>query len=115
MTNDVMESGEAVEPYHSRSLQIAAATPSFLLWSMLTAIALVWYLGTVVSAISGTLVVGDWRFPYLCVMVSLVLVFAPITVRTLWRAFKGRSFLWWHGVTFLLGIAFLGLLGTVGD
>ena len=115
MTSDVMKTQEGTERYHSRGLQIAAAAPSFLLWTMLTAIAVVWYLGTAAGAISGTLVMGDWRFPYLCVMVSLVLIGAPLTVRTLWRAIEGRSFLWWHGVTFLLGVVFLGLLGIVGD
>ena len=46
---------------------------------------------------------------------ALVLVCAVATARTLWRAYQGRSLLWWHACTFGVGIVFLGLIGIVGD
>ncbi len=100
---------------YPRSVQLVIATPSFVLWSLLSCLALIWYLGAAISAISGSLVVGDWRIPYLIVIFLLVLVCSFGTARTLWLAYLGRSPLWWHVCSFGLGILLLGLIGIVGD
>ena len=109
---------EAVSPnsFSSRGLQRALAVPSLLLWILLSGLALMWSTGVLISALSGRLVAtGDWRFPYLIVVVSLVLVSAGLTAQTLWRAYQGQSRLWWHGATFGTGLVFVVLLGIVGD
>jgi hypothetical protein len=77
--------------------------------------ALLWYVGVAISAILGRLATGDSRFPYLMVMLLLVLVCSGATAGTLWRAYQGRSRLWWHASTFGFGIVVLGLIGIVGD
>jgi hypothetical protein len=51
----------------------------------------------------------------LMVMLMFVLVCSEVTARTLWRAYQGRSLLWWHACSFGLGIVLLGLIGFVGD
>lgn len=107
---------EPTTRFHSRSLQRALAVPSLLLWALLSGLALVWSAGVVIGALTGRLVAtGDWRFPYLIIVVSLVLVCAGLTARTLWRAYQGQSLLWWHGATFGVGLVFIILLGIVGD
>jgi hypothetical protein len=99
-----------------RQVQLAAAIPSLLLWTLLSAIALLWYVGVAINTISGGLTAtGDGRFTYLMVMLLLVLVCSGVTARTLLRAYQGRSLLWWHACSFGLGILFLGLIGVVGD
>lgn len=104
------------DSYHPRRVQLAVAVPSLLLWTLLSGMALLWYVGVAFSAISGGLAAtSDWRFPYLMVMLLLVLACSGVTARTLWRAYQGRSLLWWHACSFGLGIVFLGLLGLVGD
>ena len=105
-----------IDSFWPRRIQLAAAVPSLLLWALLSGIALVWYVGMAISAIAGRLATtSDWRFPYLMVMLLLVLVCSGATARTLWRAYQGRSLLWWHACSFGLGIVFLGLIGIVGD
>lgn len=102
--------------YLPRGIQLAVAAPTFLLWSVLSGIALLWYAGMGFGVIFGTLdTTSDWRFSYLMVMLMLVLVGSAATARTLWMACAGRSFLWWHVCTFVLGIVFLCLIGIVGD
>ena len=99
-----------------RGVQLATAVPSFLLWTVLSGIALLWYAGVGFRAISGTLnATSDWRFSYLMVMLLLVLIGSAATARTIWKAYEGRSFLWWHVGTFSLGVVFLCLIGIVGD
>ena len=99
-----------------RRFQLAVAAPSFILWSLLTGIALLWYAGAGFKIISGTLdVTSDWRFSYLMLVLLLVLAGSTATARTLWRAYQGNSFLWWHICTFIVGIGFLCLIGIVGD
>ncbi len=105
-----------VDSFWPRQVQLAVAVPSLLLWTLLSGMALLWYVGVAMSAILGRLATGgDWRFPYLMVMLLLVLVCSGVTARTLWRAYQGRSHLWWHACTFGFGIVFLGLIGIVGD
>ena len=105
-----------IDSFWPRRVQLTAAVPSLLLWILLSGIALLWCVGVAISAISGRLATsGDWRFSYLMVMLLLVLVCSGATARTLWRAYQGRSLLWWHACTFGLGVVFLGLLGIVGD
>ena len=105
-----------VDSFRLRRVQLAVAVPSLLLWTFLSVKAILWYAGVAISAISGRLATsGDWRFPFLMVVLLLVLVSAGATARTLWRAYQGRSLLWWHACTFGLGIVFLGLIGIVGD
>ena len=106
----------SVDSFWPRQVQLAVAVPSLLLWTLLSGMALLWYVGVAISAISGRLAAtDDWRFPYLMVMLLLVLVCSGATARTLWRAYQGRSLLWWHACSFGLGIVFLVLLGIVGD
>ena len=102
--------------FRPRSIQLAAAGPSLLLWALLSAVTVVWFAGVGITALMGRLATGnDWRFPYLIVMGLLVLVLAGATARTLWRAWQGRSRLWWHASSFGLGIVLFILLGIVGD
>jgi hypothetical protein len=100
---------------YPRSVQLAIATPSFVLWLLLSCLALIWCLSAAISAISGRLVIGDWRIPYLILIFLFVLVCSLATARTLWLAYLGRSPLWWHVCSFGLGIVLLGLIGIVGD
>ncbi len=114
--NTAIDGPEPTTRFRSRSLQRALAVPSLLLWALLSGLALVWSAGVVIGALSGRLVAtGDWRFPYLIIVVSLVLVCAGLTARTLWRAYQGQSLLWWHGATFGVGLVFIVLLGIAGD
>jgi hypothetical protein len=98
-----------------RPVQLAVAAPSFLLWTSLASLAVLWYVGSATSAISGRLATGDWRIPYLMFVLLVVLAGAGATARTLWLACRGRSRLWWHACSFGSGIVLLGLLGIVGD
>ena len=104
------------DPFWSRQVQPAAAIPSLLVWALLFGLALLWYVGLAINAISGRLVAtGDWRFTYLLVMLLLVIVCSGATARTQWLAYQGHSLLWWHACSFALGIVFLSLIGIVGD
>jgi hypothetical protein len=105
-----------VGSFWPRRVQLTAAVPSLLLWALLLGITLIWCGGVAVSAISGKLAATDnWRFVYMVVMLMFVLVCSEVTARTLWRAWQGRSLLWWHACSFGLGIVLLGLVGIVGD
>ena len=102
--------------FRPRAWQIIAALPAFLVWSILSGMAAVWLGAVAFQAVSGNLIIsGDWRWPYLLFMTHLVLFFGALTAVSWWRAFKGRSALWWHGGTFLGGVVFVILLGIVGD
>lgn len=115
MKSESIPSGRNVNLFLSRRVQLVAAVPSLLLWVLLSAMSLLWYGGVAFSAISGTLRTGDWRFPYLMILLPFVLVCAGGTARTLRRAYQGRSLLWWHGCSLGLGVVFLILIGIVGD
>jgi hypothetical protein len=98
-----------------RPIQLAMAAPSFLLWTLLSSFALLWYAGLAISAMLGRLGDTDWRLPYLIVMLLVVLVSSGAIAKTLWLAYRGRSHLWWHACSFGLGIVLLGLIAIVGD
>lgn len=116
MVSETLEPRASVDSFWPRPVQLVAAVPSFLLWSLLTGIAIVWYVGVAISTMSGRLASsGDWRFPYLMIMLLFVFAGAGVTARTQWRAWQGRSHLWWHVCSFVAGIVFLGLIGIVGD
>ena len=116
MEAETLHTPNSTNDFLPRRVQLAAAVPAFLLWVLLTGIALIWYAGVAISAISGSLAAtNDWRFPYLVFMLLLVLVWSGATGRTLWRAYQGRSFLWWHACSYGLGMVLLGLIGIVGD
>jgi hypothetical protein len=113
---------EKMKPYVNtisfwpRRVQLVAAVPSLLLWALFLGITLIWCGGVAISAISGRLAATDnWRFIFLMVMLLFVLICSEVTARTLWRAYQGRSLLWWHACSFGLGIVLLGLIGIVGD
>lgn len=115
MPTETSPAPDTTASYAPRGLQIVSAMPSMLIWLGLVSIALVWYTGVAIQAISGTLHTGDGRFAYLCFMLFLVLLCACQALRTFRRAVAGRSPLWWHGATLGLGILLLGLIGIVGD
>ena len=116
MESEKLPPKASADLFWPRRVQLAAAVPSFLLWSLLSGIALVWYVGVAIGAMSGRLAAtSDWRFPYLMFMLLLVFVGSGATVRTQWRACQGRSHLWWHICSFAVGILFFGLIGIVGD
>lgn len=101
--------------FRPRALQLAAALPPFILWSMLIGMGVIWLGAVAFQALSGDLITPNWRFPYLLFMVHLILFCGALTAVTWWRAIQGRSALWWHGGTFLGGVVFVFLLGIVGD
>jgi hypothetical protein len=111
----IMNAQAQVDSLWPRRVQLAVAAPSLLLWTFLSSLAIFWYSSLAISAMSGTLATGDWRFSYLIVTLLIVLACSSVTARTLWLAYRGRSCLWWHACSFGVGIVLRGLIGIVGD
>ena len=110
-----MNSQAPVDSLWPRRVQLAVAAPSLLLWILLSSLAIVWVVSIAFSAMSGTLVTGDRRFPYFIVILLLVFLYSSVTTLTLRLAYLGHSRLWWHACSFGVGIVLLGLIGVMGD
>ncbi len=120
--NDVRMASHSERPHKDsqvflpKTLQIVAAVPSLLVWGFLSTLATIWIGAVTVQLLLGTLThPSDGRFAYIIVFLLLVLACAWPVAKTFWRAYHGRSPLWWHACTLGLGVLFTVLLGIVGD